>query len=407
MNGGACTACPNGSPHSAIGSTSSDNCMLCPDFTFTSDNSASHVEGADREWQWALDPVCNFRFHIKLSSSSGWIGLGISDDTSMANTDVYTVEESGGEVRATNRYTNGQLGAPCDGGSDCEVGITVTATSSESGRISAQMYRDVSIYTENKDVEVVTGKKLIFQYGGSTAFGYHSGVTAQSGDLDVTQSGAIAASVSIANKNEKQMHGSMMVLAWVFLSNTGIFIARYMKKSIGAPQWFLLHRGIQSFAVLFMLIGFIVIKAADLTIGADTHKLLGTLVIVLAIIQTLLGVFRKIISQHDLADKTNPDDHGPRRWLFNYLHWWTGRTLIVLTIITILEGFDAYGVCDDCESLLIVWVAVGVALIVTLEWLRMQAGDMSSLSQQAWHQACAFFTAFSAATAVAIMVALS
>jgi uncharacterized membrane protein len=63
-------------------------------------------------------------------------------------------------------------------------------------------------------------------------------------------------------------------------------------------------------------------------------------------------------------------DKGPRRWLFNYLHWTVGRVLLVLSIVTIWYGLDLMEVSSEAKTALYVFVALYAVLTVAGHVLR-------------------------------------
>jgi hypothetical protein len=123
---------------------------------------------------------------------------------------------------------------------------------------------------------------VLLAFGGSSAFTQHESFSASNAKVDIAaSSGDLQGSTQTKATDGTIAHGIVMVLAWLAFSPMGTFIARYLK---GSDQWFPLHRGLQVTAVLFLVIGFIIIQVENPT-EFGTHGALGIAVFAFALFQ--------------------------------------------------------------------------------------------------------------------------
>jgi len=130
-------------------------------------------------------------------------------------------------------------------------------------------------------------------------------------------------------------HGVLMFFVWGIAVPTGIFIARFARNII-PKKWVKFHWGVQQFiASPLALIALIMSFAAGVRYNpANTHHFLGIVIFGGFIFQLALGWIH-----HKLYD--------PSRKYFAWwtkLHWWWGRTLILLAFFQIYLGLDQYNV---------------------------------------------------------------
>ncbi|GMH41488.1 hypothetical protein BSKO_09398 [Bryopsis sp. KO-2023] len=129
------------------------------------------------------------------------------------------------------------------------------------------------------------------------------------------------------------VHGSLMLIGWIFFLPLGISIARHRwtLPMLGESGWIDLHRFVQLFSVICIITAVII----GLSRFEDVHSTRGkahvTLAVILLIclfVQGTLGVFR-------------PKPDHPRRGLFNNVHGWLGRFLAAGAVLTVLLGIAA------------------------------------------------------------------
>lgn len=139
-------------------------------------------------------------------------------------------------------------------------------------------------------------------------------------------------------------HAIFMSLAWVFFAPVGIIVARYWrddwpeKKACGTAIWFQAHRVLQSFTVIFTLLGiFCVFAYSGIYDTQDTapaviwqaHPIIGLLVMCIIIVQPIMAVLR-------------PAKDSRWRPYFKLSHMLLGRLACILAIFNIFVGLAMY-----------------------------------------------------------------
>lgn len=79
--------------------------------------------------------------------------------------------------------------------------------------------------------------------------------------LDLFSTKSITGSVQMDYQKTVMAHGIMMFLAWGIFATTGIFLARYMKGTLGI-WWFRGHYGMFAAGTLFTVIAFTIMVLA-------------------------------------------------------------------------------------------------------------------------------------------------
>ncbi|KAJ3268215.1 hypothetical protein HDV01_003266, partial [Terramyces sp. JEL0728] len=159
-------------------------------------------------------------------------------------------------------------------------------------------------------------------------------------------------------------HGVLMFIAWTLSPFIGIYIARYLKSSLG-HAWYILH-------VFFMavltgaatLVSFVLIFlysadrfGTDESVG-NAHEKLGLVVVIAVIIQIILGYISNA--------KFEPSRPAIPWW--DKAHWWVGRGLFLLGLVNVYLGIKFYGENYNLAAWVfpVYWavVALGIAMIV-------------------------------------------
>jgi len=160
-----------------------------------------------------------------------------------------------------------------------------------------------------------------------------------------------------------QAHGCLMVIAWVGFASIGIFMARYMKVAfgekvlLGTKMWFTFHRSLMILTVLFTIVSIIIIfvHAGRWTKEAGAHPITGIIVLVLAVIQPIMALFR-------------PHPGEANRYIFNWAHRSVGLFSLVLAVVTVFLGvrLPDSNLDDSAQYAMIVY-CVGVAIVIVFE----------------------------------------
>ncbi|KAK3096053.1 hypothetical protein FSP39_022565 [Pinctada imbricata] len=135
---------------------------------------------------------------------------------------------------------------------------------------------------------------------------------------------------------ESQIHGFLMLFAWMICAGLAAIISRYYKVGIGgnivkgAALWFQSHRiaGLLTFGITAASFILIFIKVDGLTTVAVIHAWFGVALMAITTGQILFGLCRP-----------GPDS----RWrpMFNWGHWLSGKTLQILSAATCFLAFYA------------------------------------------------------------------
>ncbi|XP_073720343.1 putative ferric-chelate reductase 1 [Misgurnus anguillicaudatus] len=128
-------------------------------------------------------------------------------------------------------------------------------------------------------------------------------------------------------------HGACMLIAWMSSVSAGVIIARYFKPDwperniLGQKVWFQLHRALMTLTVLLTLVGFVLpfMYRGGWSKRAGLHPYLGCVVMVLAVIQPVMALFR-------------PAPDASRRYIFNWMHFGTGTIAQIVAVIAIFLG---------------------------------------------------------------------
>ena len=169
-----------------------------------------------------------------------------------------------------------------------------------------------------------------------------------------------------------QVHGIIMVFAWIFFASTGILITRYFKKSwanqivCGEAAWFAAHRFILSIATILTVLGFLFILVADegTWVGSGDekkhfiHSITGAIVISFAFFQPFIALFR--------CKPTNP-----YRFIYNYLHAFVGFSALILSIVTLfLATYFRLFKDDRARIVMIIWALWIVFVFIAFEVIQ-------------------------------------
>eukprot|EP00045_Choanoeca_perplexa_P011822 m.126804 g.126804 ORF g.126804 m.126804 type:complete len:700 (-) comp15782_c0_seq3:33-2132(-) len=394
-----CTTCATGYTRNSTGS-----CQEVPTLRpfgkdanrLASDNSCEVGEClAEVLWEFEGDVVW-----FKLSTTKYWVGVGFAKQRQMLG-DFYI-----GLTDGTDRVINAYGSKPNPPTRDAVPTLDNVVAISENGRFEVVFSRPREPTNGDRDASLDEDSELYvllaWGSGSGDSFSIHDGRVITEDAILVGQSvGSLTSSTPTLARDKTIAHGILMLLAWVGLSPLGTYIARYYK--LAGPVWFQLHRGAQVVAVLLALVGWVIILTDNDVGKQGTHHRMGMATIALAFVQVLLGAFRNQISGFDKEAASDPDDHGPRRWLFNYLHWIVGRTLLVFAPATVYYGLDVLGAEDAPKSVLLATCGVLVGFFVVSEVIKCR-GDPSKKPMTVLVVAFALF-AVAGAVAMAVLVA--
>lgn len=152
------------------------------------------------------------------------------------------------------------------------------------------------------------------------------------------------------SSNAPIIHGAMMIIAWLIMPAISIFVARYMKHTLGV-YWFRIH---YCLFIMTGLVSVISIVIMFVFIGSDMqnpHSIVGIFITVVYLFQLCLGVY--------IDRRYNPDrKHIP--W-YDMLHWWLGRFIFLFAI-----GNIAYGILIIHTHSMLWYSLIGLIIASTI-----------------------------------------
>ena len=132
-----------------------------------------------------------------------------------------------------------------------------------------------------------------------------------------------------------QLHGVLMVAAWLGCAGAGMIMARYFKRTwrgrqlCGKDLWFVLHRGLMTLAVVLTIAAVILVlvevQVAPLALSSlriNPHPVVGLVCVLLALLQPIMAALR-------------PHPGTSTRPLFNWAHWAAGNSAFILGVVAI------------------------------------------------------------------------
>lgn len=316
-------------------------------------------------------------FRMSVTGKYGAIGLNSKFDMPGTEFFAVTYNEAQQRVRVATGSTVARTGTSLR--ESIKLGFSKASGKKGDPTMAAEWIAtaaDLGLPANTKLADALKTSTLIFATapGAVGDVGKHSFDGKGGGSCSGAKDAACTLKVAYPATTGNLVHGSLMILAWIILSPTGTLIARYLKQ-LGAT-WYFSHRNLQATAIVTTILGLIIIGASGVKMGdlegdSKAHAQYGFVVIALCIVQGLLGAFRNQISAHTGNDGT---DHGPRRWLFNWLHKANGAFLFGAGIFTVHAGLTVFPegwVADPAPALMTAWAIIIVVLGVIVEGLHM------------------------------------
>jgi hypothetical protein len=310
--------------------------------------------GCDLFASWRLDGD-GFKFVLENAKGAGqYVGLGFSSDSKMGAEMVLVCSAAG---QAELYWNNGQ--------SPKKIGdVPAEKISSADGRLMCEVSTAGVLKAGDQEVDL-RGDIVPILAGGSYSGGtvsYHT----NTGRIAAEKPVSLATVQNIGSKSELliQLHGVLLVVAWLGCGGTGMLLARYYKKTwvgrkiTGKDPWFVLHRILMILTVSLSLLA--LVFAAVFLGGFDSlawsnvknnpHPATGMAVLVLALLNPVMAIFR-------------PHPGTSRRPIFNWLHWAVGNSAHILAVVTIFLASEAYSALSKDRSYN-AWVFTMLAYVV-------------------------------------------
>ncbi|MEM8554603.1 MAG: cytochrome b561 domain-containing protein [Pseudomonadota bacterium] len=174
-------------------------------------------------------------------------------------------------------------------------------------------------------------------------------------------------------------HARTMVLAWGVLSPLGILIARFFKvmpgqdwpRDLDRKVWWHSHLAGQIGAVCLTLVGMALILVHPGR-GAGIHGTLGYALILFAAVQVVSGVFRgtkggPTALAPDGSPRGDHYDMTPWRLAFEWLHKSVGYSVLILSVVVILQGLWIANAPRWMLLVLMIWWTLWALVYLTLQ----------------------------------------
>ena len=151
-----------------------------------------------------------------------------------------------------------------------------------------------------------------------------------------------------------KIHGGMMFVSWFILPIIGIYVARYLRKL----NWFPIHLSLMILTLLFTVASFILIVLhrpyphfSSFDKINNAHTKIGLTVFILLIVQVILGSIAHVFRVNPLT-------------LTNKIHKILGKLLVMLAIINVIIGLYVYSSFDSISTgyFISIYILLGVII---------------------------------------------
>ncbi|XP_069137762.1 ferric-chelate reductase 1-like isoform X2 [Argopecten irradians] len=305
------------------------------------------------------------------AGSDSWVAIGFSDDKNMGSDSVVACVTSGVVSAQTGYNTGTRYGALTPD----NLGLSSVSGSVVNSVLNCKFTRKTNITGEPTFYDIRQKWHLFFARGPVLSGNLRKHTqTPLISDGTVDFLGADLQSAAKLSYILVEIHGSLMVVAWVLFSSIGIFVARYLKPMwpnstiLGQKVWFQIHRTCMVTVFLLTATSFVIIfievdgYASEVGISDDNHSfaqyhpILGIVVMALTVINPFITLFR-----------CAPTDK--RRPIFNFYHWFFGTTAHIMAAVTIVFAMylDKSNVPESARYIAIAYICVFVFLDLVLE----------------------------------------
>ncbi|XP_058621268.1 putative ferric-chelate reductase 1 isoform X2 [Onychostoma macrolepis] len=286
------------------------------------------------------DTACHFLSFRALTNSvmfelsgpaEGYVSFALSQDKWMGKDDVYLCIRDTDRVEIKAAYVSGRTHPE----HSSQNILKDTAWRLSDGVVQCSFHRDIILPPENLNRFNLDQMYYLFMAHGRAEDGqthrhdrqplistYQTAITGSPEDLTGSRSPLLM-----------KYHGAFMLIAWTSTVSAGVIMARYFKPDwperniFGQKVWFQLHRMLMALTVLLTLVGFVLpfMYRGGWSKRAGIHPYLGCAVMVLAVVQPVMALFR-------------PAPDASRRYIFNWMHFGTGTAAQVVAVVTIFLG---------------------------------------------------------------------
>ncbi|XP_069825141.1 putative ferric-chelate reductase 1 [Dendropsophus ebraccatus] len=259
--------------------------------------------------------------------TTGYVAIGFSDDTTMANDDVYIcTKNSSGYIQVQRGYTTGTVAPTIS--SNNSAGSIVSSYNNGVLQCSFITTSGISIQQQSTS----NPSYYVFLVSGPSnpdgSILKHTKTLISSSKVDL--SSFLTTGAQSGRSKVILAHGSLMLVAWMTTGGIGMIMARYMKSAaakpvLGKAVWFQAHFSLMILTVILTIIAFIMVfvNAGDWSGGA--HPVLGCIVMILSFFQPIVAFFR-------------PEPKSEKRFIFNWGHSINALVIKILAVAAIFLG---------------------------------------------------------------------
>ncbi|XP_045188788.2 putative ferric-chelate reductase 1 isoform X1 [Mercenaria mercenaria] len=273
-------------------------------------------------------------------SQEGYVSVGFSDDIVMGHDETITCtsDESGCAIqRGYNHeelYNERQF----------KHGLFDIQGTYKDGRLYCRFKRPLSMFVYigeghklRKHYDLSDNYYLMLAWGpiykGTEVIGIHVQLPLISSRKVSFQENEIIRGSSLPLT--KQIHGSLMLIGWMWLIGIATIVARHFKNGFnnrivcGSKVWFQIHRPLAIITWLLTVASFVLIfvVVGKLTENAEIHSYLGITVMSASTLQVVMGIVR-------------PKPDSKIRAIFIWGHWFLGKSTIIIAVVTFFFAFN-------------------------------------------------------------------
>jgi len=170
---------------------------------------------------------------------------------------------------------------------------------------------------------------------GADGIGYHSCRVQQSYVINLVDGGGSTGSSQVDDPL-RDTHGALMLTGWGIFLVLGVLSARY-GKGLGGDWWFTLHQFFQITGFVMVSAGFTIawIMTGGAHFNTKIHAQFGLTVMILGYLQFFGGLLRPHKPKEGQSKSA-------LRTLFEFLHPWTGRVLLIAACVNIFIGINIW-----------------------------------------------------------------
>ncbi|XP_078322490.1 putative ferric-chelate reductase 1 isoform X2 [Crassostrea virginica] len=312
----------------------------------------------------------DFRIKARLTSPSNrWVAIGFSPSGKMSRTSVVMCINDNSNLRVEDGFNNGYSFQPL---ANVTLGLTNVSISMTDQILTCSFSRQINVTGDTGSVYSLANMYYLLLGNGPVS----AGRPAQHEKIPVASRGKVdfLLNENVASDDPSmvmyKLHGSLMILAWMFLSSVGIITARYYKSEwkdmmpCGVKVWFVIHRTLMSsvfvvttaaFVIIFIHVGSLLQETGG-SIYLRYHPALGITVMALSFVNPVMALFRC----------------GPGhkyRHVFHYSHMFVGTAAQIVAAIAIYFGVNLEKSKAPVEASYIVkaYIITYVFIVIVLE----------------------------------------